>query len=175
MTLHITTPPRARGAIELLASRSVIRLVTEIDHNGAIPPRRLATSLPDLSSHQLRRAAEAARAHQLVQAAPGSGLELTPRGEELADLYDAAARWGRRHAYPAPVCEFSRRIHDVLDLLAPPLSTESADGLFRPSTAHLLSDEAEADLARPRALLAQWLANSPQTTAELELDYSRAV
>jgi hypothetical protein len=83
---------------------------------------------------------------------------------ELADLYDVAARWARRHAYPAPVCEFSSRVRHVLDLLAPSLMTERTGGLSRPSVARLTSDEAEADLARPRALLIQWLAGNPQVT-----------
>lgn len=158
------TSAAVRNAVELLASRSLIRLVTEIDDNGAIPPRRLAGTLPDLSAHQLRRAAEAARAHGLVRTVPGAGLELTDSGSELADLYDAAARWARRHYFPAPVCEFSSRIRHVLDLLAPSLATECVDGLPRPSAARLPSDEAEADLARPRALLIQWLAGNPQAT-----------
>ncbi|MFF3849598.1 regulator [Streptomyces sp. NPDC002328] len=158
------TPAEVSNAVELLASRSLIRLITEIDDNGAIPPRRLAGTLPDLSSHQLRRATETARAHGLVWTAPGAGLELTESGSELADLYDAAARWARRHAYPAPVCEFSSRIRHVLDLLAPSLAAERADGLPRPSVARLPSDEAEADLVRPRAFLIQWLAGNPQVT-----------
>jgi hypothetical protein len=158
------TPAEARHAVELLASRSLIRLVTEIDDNGAIPPRRLAGTLPDLSTHQLRSATDTARAHGLVQVAPGAGLELTEAGMELADLYDVAARWARRHAYPAPVCEFSSRVRHVLDLLAPSLMTERTGGLSRPSVARLTSDEAEADLARPRALLIQWLAGNPQVT-----------
>ncbi|MEU0428848.1 regulator [Streptomyces canus] len=158
------TPAETRNAVELLASRSLIRLVTEIDDNGAIPPRRLAGTLSDLSSNQLRRATETARAHSLVRVVPGSGLELTESGSELADLYDAAARWARRHAYPAPVCEFSSRIRHVLDLLAPSLATERADGFSRPSAGRLPSAEAEADLARPRALLIQWLAGNPQVT-----------
>lgn len=158
------TSVEVRHAVELLASRSLIRLVTEIDDNGAIPPRRLAGTLPDLSSHQLRRASEAACAYGLVRTAPGAGLELAKSGSELADLYDAAARWARRHAYPAPVCEFSSRIRQLLDLLAPSLMAERADGLSRPPAAHLPSAEAEADLARPRALLIQWLAGNPQVT-----------
>ncbi|MEU9189197.1 regulator [Streptomyces sp. NPDC048484] len=161
MTL-LFTPAEVRTAVDLLASRSLIRLVTEIDDNGAIPPRRLAATLPDLSSDQLRRATEAARAHALVRTAPGAGLELTDTGSELADLYDAAARWARHHASPAPVCAFSSRIRHVLDLLAPSLATERADGRSLPSAARLPSAEAEADLARPRALLLQWLAGNPQ-------------
>ncbi|WP_327669502.1 MULTISPECIES: regulator [unclassified Streptomyces] len=162
------TSAEVRRAVELLASRPLIRLVTEIDDNGAIPPRRLAGTLPDLSSHQLRRACEAARAHGLVRTAPGSGLELTDGGAELADLYDAAARWARRHAYPAPVSEFSSRIRHVLDLLAPSLTPERADDLSPRSTASLPSGEAEAELARPRTLLSQWLASNPQVTRVFE-------
>ncbi|MFF5757375.1 regulator [Streptomyces longwoodensis] len=164
------TSAEVRNAVELLASRSLIRLVTEIDDNGAIPPRRLAGTLPDLSSHQLRRAAEAARAHGLVRTAPGAGLELTESGSDLADLYDAAARWARRHAYPAPICEFSSRIRHVLDLLTSSLVTERADGLSRPSAARLPSAEAEAELARPRDLLIQWLAGNPLVTRVSELE-----
>ncbi|MDT0614998.1 regulator [Streptomyces lancefieldiae] len=148
------TPAEARHAIELLASRSLIRLVTEIDDNGAIPPRRLAGTLPDLSTHQLRSATDRAHAHGLVRVASGAGLELTDSGMELADLYDAVARWARRHAVPAPVCEFSSRIRHVLDLLTPSLTNESAD---RPT-----SDAAETGLAHPRTLLIQWLVGNPQ-------------
>ncbi|MFF3412582.1 regulator [Streptomyces sp. NPDC002742] len=161
----LSTPAEVRNAVELLASHSLIRLVTEIDDNGAIPPRRLAAILPDLSSHQLRRAIEEAHAHGLVRTVPGAGLELSESGTELADLYDAAARWARRHGYPAQVCEFSSRIRHALDLLAPSLATEHADGVPRPNAAdHLPSTEAEADLARPRALLIQWLTGNPQVT-----------
>ncbi|MET9832827.1 regulator [Streptomyces sp. NPDC006385] len=162
------TPAEVRNAIELLASRSLIRLVTEIDDNGAIPPRGLAGTLPDLDSHQLRRASETARACGLVRVAPGAGLELTEAGSELADLYDAAARWARRHAYPAPVCAFSTRIRHVLDLLVLSIPIEGTDGLSRRSAARLPSDEAEADLARPRALLIQWLAGNPRITGVSE-------
>ncbi|MDF3146944.1 MULTISPECIES: regulator [unclassified Streptomyces] len=162
------TPAEARNAVELLASRSLIRLVTEIDDNGAIPARRLADNLPDLSAHQLRHATEAARKHGLVRVAPGFGLELTDAGAELADLYDVMARWARRHAYPAPVCEFSSRIRYVLDLLATSAATEGGDGLSRPSTTRLTSAEAGADLARPRTLLIQWLAGNPQVTGVSE-------
>ncbi|MER7684496.1 regulator [Streptomyces sp. NPDC097610] len=143
------TSAEAQRAVELLASRPLVRLVTEIDDNGAIPPRRLASTLPDLSAHQLRSASDMARAHGLIRTAPGTGLELTEPGMELADLYDAMARWARRHAVPAPVCEFSSRIRHVLDLLAPSLTIERADG-------------AEAGLARLRTLLIRWLADNPQ-------------
>ncbi|MFE2063022.1 regulator [Streptomyces sp. NPDC059467] len=143
------TSAEAQRAVELLASRPLVRLVAEIDDNGAISPRRLVGTLPDLSRHQLRSASDTARGHGLIRIAPGTGLELTEAGRELADLYDAMARWARRHAVPAPVCEFSSRIRCVLGLLAPSLTTERADG-------------AEAGLARLRTLLIQWLADNPQ-------------
>ncbi|WP_406495197.1 regulator [Streptomyces sp. NBC_01604] len=142
------TSAEAQRAVELLASRPMVRLVTEIDDNGAIPPRRLAGTLPDLSTHQLRSASDTARAHGLIRIAPGTGLELTEAGMELAGLYDEMARWARRHSVPAPVCEFSSRIRHVLALLAPSL-TERADG-------------AEVGLARFRTLLIQWLADNLQ-------------
>ncbi|CAL9414788.1 regulator [Streptomyces sp. enrichment culture] len=158
------TPAESRHAVELLASRSLIRLVTEIDDNGAIPSRRLAGTLPDLSTHQLRSATDTARAHGLVRGAPGAGLELTDPGMELADLYDALARWARRHSLPAAVCEFSNRIQHVLGLLAPSLTTGNADRPAPLPDARPISAEAEADLARVRTLLIQWLAGNSQVT-----------
>ncbi|MER7963793.1 regulator [Streptomyces ardesiacus] len=156
------TPAEAHRAIEVLASRSLIRLVTEIDDNGAIPPRRLAGTLPDLTTHQLRSTCEAARAHSLVRVAPGAGLELTDSGMELADLYDALARWARRHSLPAAVCEFSSRIRHVLGLLAPSLTPGNADRPAPLVDVHPIGTEGEAGLVRARTLLIQWLAGNPQ-------------
>ncbi|MEU3963252.1 regulator [Streptomyces buecherae] len=149
-----------RTTTELLASRPVIRLVTEIDDNGAIPARGLAATFPDLAWHHLRRAIELARTHRLVRTAPGGSLELTLAGVGLADLYDTYACWSRHHASPATACDFSARIRHVLDLLTPSLTTERAEG---PSSAmRLPSAEGEADLARLRTLLLQWLADNPR-------------
>ncbi|WP_030861891.1 hypothetical protein [Streptomyces sp. NRRL S-37] len=156
------TPAEAHHAIDLLASHSLIRLVTEIDDNGAIPSRRLAGTLSDLSTHQLRSATDAARAHGLVRVAPGAGLELTDSGMELADLYDALARWARRHAVPAAVCEFSSRVRHVLGLLAPSLIPENADHPGPLPDVRPISVEAEVELARARTLLIQWLVGNLQ-------------
>ncbi|MFI8440172.1 regulator [Streptomyces rochei] len=155
------TPAAARHAVDLLASRSLIRLVTEIDDNGAIPPRRLAGTLPDLSAHQVRSASDTARAHGLARVAPGAGLELTESGMELADLYDALARWARRHSVPAAVCDFSSRVQHVLGLLTPSLTPENAD---RPGPLPDVGPnaETEADLTSARTLLIQWLADHPK-------------
>ncbi|MER7932967.1 MULTISPECIES: regulator [unclassified Streptomyces] len=160
MSTTITSAAASR-AVHLLASRPLVRLVTEIDDNGPVPPRRLAATLPDLSTHQLHSASDTARAYGLIRIAPGAGLELTTAGTELADLYDALARWARRHAVPAPVCDFSGRILHVLSLLTPSLIGERVDSPCPPAGV-----EGEAGLARPRMLLLQWLADNSQVARE---------
>lgn len=162
------TPAELRNALALLSSPGLIRLITEIDDNGPIPPRRLAGTLPDLSAHHLRRTIHVARVHGLVRVAPGVGLVLTEAGSELADFYDATARWARRHAYPARVCDFTTRLQQSLSLLAPGLLTDRADGSPRPAGEDTPSTEAETDLDHPRALLVQWLDANPQVTVLLE-------
>ncbi|MER7720655.1 regulator [Streptomyces flaveolus] len=152
----------ARHAVDVLASRSLLRLVTEIDDNGAIPPRRLAGTLSDLSPHQLRSASDTARTYGLVRVAPGAGLELTESGRELADLYDALARWARRHSVPSAVCEFSSRVRHVLGLLAPSLTPGNADRPGPLADVRPISVEAEAELACARTSLIQWLVGNPQ-------------
>ncbi|MGV9790871.1 regulator [Streptomyces sp. NPDC003435] len=157
------------NAVTLLASPFVIRLVTEIDDNGSVPPRRLAGTLPDLSSYHLRRATEAARAYGLVRLAPGIGLELTSSGAELADLYDLLARWARSRASPAPACDFSSRIRHTLDLVTRSLVTEHTDGLTTtPAAADVPGADAEAELARLRTLLIRWLTANPQISMVCE-------
>lgn len=163
MTTTVLTPAEVRQAVDLLASRYLIRLVSEIDDNGAIPPRRLASTLTDLSPHHLRRATDLARAHGLIRIASGSGLELTDAGSELADLYDAFARWDRHH-YPAPVRAFTDRVRRVFDLAVPSLMLVCSHDLSMRYAKRLPSAEAEAELGRTRALLLQWLANNPQPT-----------
>ncbi len=162
------TPAELRNAFALLSSPALIRLITEIDDNGPIPPRRLAGTLPDLSAHHLRRITHVARVHGLVRVAPGVGLALTEAGSELADFYDATARWARRHAYPTRICDFTSRLQHTLRLLAPTLVAEPIDGSPRPAGEGLISAEADADLARLRVLLVQWLNANPQVTALLE-------
>lgn len=128
-----------------LASPALIRLITEIDDHGPIPPGALSRTIPDLTVHHLRQATTHARALDLVRHRPGVGLDLTASGTALADLYDAAARWARRHSFPAPVADFTLRIQHTLDLLL----HSPADPT--PNT---------ADPIRPRELLNQWLASA---------------
>ncbi|AWK11640.1 regulator [Streptomyces spongiicola] len=164
------TPAELRNAFALLSSPGLIRLITEIDDNGPIPPRRLAGTLPDLSAHHLRRTTHVGRAHGLVRVAPGAGLALTEAGSELADFYDATARWARRHAYPAAVCSFTTRLQHSLSLLAVALVADRADGSHRPAGEGTPTIEAEAGLFNPRALLVQWLDANPQVTVGLEAE-----
>ncbi|MCZ4102908.1 regulator [Streptomyces sp. H39-C1] len=138
-----------RNAFAALTSPALIRLITEIDDHGPIPPRRLASTLPDLSPHQLRRATETARAMGLCRIGPGVGLELTPSGTELADLYDATARWARNNNYPRPVCDFTTRVRHTLRLLVQSLVAVTAESSHRQG--------ADEDLDRVRALLHQRL------------------
>ncbi|MEN8654387.1 regulator [Streptomyces sp. 21So2-11] len=161
MTASLTTADM-RNACAFLSSPALIRLITEIDDNGPIPPRRLAVTLPDLSAHHLRRTTDAARAHGLVRVGPGVGLDLTTSGSELADVYDAAARWARRHAYPAPICDFTTRLQHTLSLVAPAPLADPADDSHRSTVEDL--PEADADLAHIRDRLALWLAANPQVT-----------
>ncbi|MCZ4102377.1 regulator [Streptomyces sp. H39-C1] len=152
------TPPELRKVLDVLSSSAVIRLITEIDDNGPIPPRRLAGTLPDLSPHQLRQATETARAHGLVQVLPGLGMDLTTSGSALADVYDTAARWARRHSYPTPVCDFTSRLQHTLALLTPLLAVEG-----------LPHGDAIVELALLRAALVQWLTTNPGVALRCEL------
>ncbi|MFE0187979.1 hypothetical protein [Streptomyces sp. NPDC058989] len=146
-----------RHVCTVLSSQPLIRLITEIDDNGPVPPRGLAGTLSDLTPHHIRQAADLARDLGLVHVRPGVGLALTTSGSELADVYDATARWSRRHAYPAPVADFTSRIQHTFALLAQTHASAADDGPHYPETDRLPSAQAVADLARLCDLLSQWL------------------
>ncbi|MFF0509179.1 regulator [Streptomyces fimicarius] len=176
MTTSSFTSHGLRAAVDFLSSPALIRLITEIDDHGPIPPRKLASTLPDLSTHHLRRINHLARVHDLVRAAPGVGLELTTSGMELADFYDAIARWARHHAYPALVSDFTSRIRHTLSLVESLLAADPAGGSIRRPGAELADAAIDGEPTGPRALLIQWLDAHPQITALLEPDteYGRA-
>ncbi|MEU7205629.1 hypothetical protein [Streptomyces sp. NPDC045470] len=159
MTSSFTTA-ELRDAVTTLSSPPLIRLVTEIDDNGPIPPRGTARTFADLSVHQLRQATDMARTLALVRGRPGAGLGLTPTGAELADIYDACARWARRHAYPTGASDFTSRVQHTLSLVATTLQHDTVgSSLFADQ---LPSAQAGADLTGPRELLRQWLNAYPQ-------------
>ncbi|MFJ4703650.1 regulator [Streptomyces anulatus] len=176
MTTTSFTSANLRAAVDFLSSPALIRLITEIDDNGPIPPRKLANTLPDLSTHHLRRINHLARVHDLVRAAPGVGLELTASGVELADVYDAIARWARHHAYPTHASDFTSRIRHTLGLVESLSETDPVGGSARQPGVKLVDAEPGFEPSGPRALLLQWLDAHPQITALLEPDpeYGRA-
>ncbi|MFJ2739639.1 regulator [Streptomyces sp. NPDC087440] len=148
---------RAQGACRALSTASLVRLITEIDDNGTIPPRGLASALPDLTPHHVRRATERARDLGLVRVRAGQGLSLTESGLHVAELYDAISRWARRFAYPAPTCDFAGRIRHTLALLSAP-QVLSVLTKAQPASGHLpVSEEATRALAEVWTLLDQWL------------------
>ncbi|MFB7630488.1 hypothetical protein ACFC0M_06000 [Streptomyces sp. NPDC056149] len=148
-----------QDACAVLSLAGLIRLIAEIDDNGPIPKRGLARTLPDLSLHRLRHATDLARTLHLVHGGAGGSLVLTASGEELADAYDALARWARRHNYPAPICDFTRRIQHTLALLATPATPRVERDAHAPAAP---GEQALADLAGPRDALEQWLRAHPQ-------------
>lgn len=160
MTTLSHTTGLLRHACTVLSTPGLIRLVTEIDDNGPIPPRSLTRTLPDLPDHHLHQIARQARALGLVRHQPGVGLSLTPSGSGLADIYDALARIARRHHLPVPVCQFTSRVQHTLTLLAMPvLTTEQTERV---------SKTVAEDLDGTRALLQQWLQENPQLTQGAE-------
>lgn len=168
MTASFTTAELGH-AVTMLSSPSLIRLITEIDDHGPIPSRGLARTLPDLAPYQIRHATEQAHRHGLVR--QESGLHLTESGEDLAELYDTAARWARQHQYPALVADFATRIRHTLALLAEPAVfdalTAAAEPSFGPGGA-LPTAQAAAGLAGPWNLLTQWLRANPQAARPTE-------
>ncbi|MCX2969437.1 MULTISPECIES: hypothetical protein [Streptomyces] len=155
-------------ACTVLSSPALIRLITEIDDNGAIPRRGLARMLSDLTPHHIGQATELARSLRLISARPGAGVDLTTSGLELADVYDATARWARRHAYPAPVADFTSRIQHTLALLAQTPELGEEGGHHRPVPNGSPSAQPATDLAGPRDLLIQWLHANPQAAQRTE-------
>ncbi|MFP8887595.1 hypothetical protein [Streptomyces mangrovi] len=130
-----------------LSSAGLIRLVSEIDDHGAIPARGLARTLTDLSVDRIRQAVEQADSLGLLARTPGT-VGLSAAGRDLADVYDATARWARRHNHPAAHCDFAGRIHSTFTLLGAPTADPPNP-----------KDEREAELGRIERLMAEWVRN----------------
>ncbi|MFD4119165.1 hypothetical protein ACFWSJ_37705 [Streptomyces niveus] len=147
-----------------LSEPALIRLITEIDDNGPIPPRSAGRIFPDLAPHQIRRATERAHALGLIHARVGGGLGLTESGVLLAEVYDVTARWARRHTYPAPTGDFTGRVRHTFALLSEPrvhaaLTAEPPSRRTGAGTPE--SEVVEPGLAGPWRLLMQWLRANP--------------
>ncbi|MEE1838028.1 regulator [Streptomyces sp. SP17KL33] len=139
------SPRQVQAASAELSSSGLIRLVSEIDDHGAIPPRTLSYTFADLTREQIRQAIGQADRLGLLDRSH-AGLRLTPAGGDLADLYDASARWARRHNSPAPVCDFAERIRHTFALLG---ETSADPGLT--------AGETDAEFGRVQRLLAEWI------------------
>lgn len=144
--------PHLGRVIHALSLSALIRLVSEIDDNGPISRSRgsLQGAFGDLTTHRLRYAIDAARTLGLVHADPHATARyrLTPAGEDLAALYDTAARWSRTHQYPSTACDFVTRVQHTLKLLG--------DG------GPVLPAEAAFALPPLQSALAEWLRTHPQ-------------
>ncbi|MBQ0855457.1 regulator [Streptomyces sp. BH-SS-21] len=139
------SPPRVQHACQSLSSVGLIRLVSEIDDHGPIPPRALARTLTGLSRTQAKQARKQADMLVLLDGSC-SGLALTEAGADLASFYDAAARWARHHDYPHHTSTFSDRIRHVLTLLSEPAETQPQ-----------LKDGEAAGLHEVGLLLREWV------------------
>ncbi|MER8084287.1 regulator [Streptomyces sp. NPDC087532] len=144
-----TTQGQVARACAALASADLIRLITEIDDNGPVPPRGLARIFPDLTRRRIRHTIEQVQTLGLVSIRSGVGLGLTDAGLQLADLYDSTARWARTHNHPSSTCTFITRVRATLQLLTPvqrPVAAPPAGPV-----------EAVEDLARLRVALDRWI------------------
>ncbi|MFC9431582.1 hypothetical protein [Streptomyces sp. NPDC056987] len=156
MTTTPTFGQQLQRAGAVLSSPGLIRLVSEIDDHGAIPERGLARFLGDLSTHQIRQATMLADTLGLLDRTY-DGLGLTAAGQSLADVYDATARWARRHNYPAPQSDFAGRIRHTFALLHDPTQAESGSA----------DNGADAGPEHVRRLLAEWInAHQPQPSRD---------
>ncbi|MFF0551083.1 regulator [Streptomyces sp. NPDC004311] len=149
-TSHIPATPLHQAA-QALAHAGLIRFISEIDDNGPLQRRMLATTLHGLSRRQLTHATTTGRRLGLLRTGRQGGnacYVLTGAGRDLAEVYDVAARWARAHHYPHPVSDFTTRVQATLTLLAQHPGTTTADA--GPD------DEAARTLNSVRSALSQW-------------------
>ncbi|MEU4174799.1 hypothetical protein [Streptomyces sp. NPDC026589] len=154
-----------------LSAPGLIRLISEIDDHGPIPRRGFTRSFPDLARHQIRHAVKEARDLALIHST--GEHHLTEAGEALAELYDAAARWGRQHQYPAKEGHFTLRVSSALALLVRPEESACLPSTTRPEAA---ADASTApgleELEAVRSALLQWL--NDHSRAPLRTAYETA-
>lgn len=145
-----TSLPRESRAIRTLSLPGLIRLVTEIDDNGPISRHRgsLQGALGDLPIGQLRHAIDTARDLGLIHACghATARYQLTTSGQDLAELYDTAARWARSRQLPSPTSDFVARVQYALQL---------QDG-------GPVQSCAATEPSAPRAALSEWLRAHPR-------------
>ncbi|MEV7196932.1 hypothetical protein AB0N81_34790 [Streptomyces sp. NPDC093510] len=183
MTRHSTDGLGHRQAIRALALPALIRLVSEIADNGPINRRRgsLQAAFGNLTANQLGHAIDRARDFGLVYGDEHERVRyrLTDSGEDLADVYDTAARWARTHQFPAATSDFVTRVQHTLPLLGqdPALARDVArvgtsGGLLLPGGA-VLSPQATSALDGPQAALTAWLQANVSLQHDMALHTAR--
>ncbi|MFI1013077.1 hypothetical protein [Streptomyces sp. NPDC020965] len=136
MTSTKPTPAQLVHTVEVLGHPGVVRLVSEIDDHGPVARHMLSRTFPDLRLQQVRDGSVLARTHRLIHSGQQSGqpaYRLTPRGADLADVYDTAARWARAHHHPTRHADFTTRVRATLTLLTQntAYATEPAQALHQ--------------------------------------------
>lgn len=165
----MTNPPTdLQYVVGRLSAPGLIRLISEIDDHGPIPRRGFTRSFPDLARHQVRHTVKEARDLGLIHST--GEHHLTEAGEALAELYDAAARWGRQHHYPAREGHFALRVSSTLALLARSEVSTSATPATQPDAAAGASTV--SGLETVRSTLLQWM--NDHSRAPLRTAYETA-
>ncbi|MEV5878035.1 hypothetical protein AB0L75_28180 [Streptomyces sp. NPDC052101] len=169
-TLEILTQQQARRTITVLSLPGLIRFISEIDDNGPVSRGSLGATFDDLTRHQLRHALETADGIGLVSTREQVPVRyrLTRSGKDLADVYDAAARWARAHQFPSTTSDFVTRVQHTLKLLAQNTTAEgdsrrTGDPRPLPASAVGLDTEAARALRQAHSALAEWLRAHPRT------------
>ncbi|MEI5100936.1 hypothetical protein RB200_23350 [Streptomyces sp. PmtG] len=167
----MTSRQNTGRVIRALSRPGLIRLVSELDDHGPISRHggSLQAAFDDLTADQLRLAIDQARAFGLVYGNEDEHVRyrLTPRGEALADVYDAAARWARAHQYPTHIADFVARVEHTLTLLGQILATgddaaQTGETCGLPvSGGTALTHPAMTDLHGPQSALETWLRTRP--------------
>ncbi|MGP3684563.1 hypothetical protein ACTVZO_07600 [Streptomyces sp. IBSNAI002] len=145
-------------ATAALSHPGLIRIISEIDDNGPLQRHLLSRTLTGLTRWQLRQASAVGRALGLLEASTDDGnpsLVLTPAGEELAEVYDTAARWARTHHHPSDVSDFVTRVQATLTLV----------GSGTPGTTSHAPGTDYGSLHGPRTALASWVRDHGSTLA----------
>ncbi|MDX3854906.1 hypothetical protein [Streptomyces sp. AK02-01A] len=169
---EILNAEQVTRVIHELSLPGLIRLVSEIDDNGAIEHGMLGRTFPDLTRQQIRNALAAGRELQLLREGTRAMpfLRLTRRGAGLADVYDQLARWARVRDYPSRTSTFVSRVQGTLSLLAQRcngnalLLIRHAAHCVAPGTS-LVSDTADEGLQQSWAALSRWVQAAPSTVS----------
>ena len=177
----VLNQPQVRRIITILSLPGLIRLLSEIDDNGPVSRGRLQSTFGDLTRHQLRQAIDTAFDLGLVYCdgpAPAR-YWLTASGEDLADVYDTAARWARAHHFPGTISDFVTRVQRTLTLLGQLPGAECGGRCDETAGQPVQGGscptaDSVSVLDCPRTALAEWIQAHPQAGPAAALRSSHA-